>query len=314
MEPTQEVSTCYSQNDHQNSKTVYCTVPRSPTLSPNSTTDTFSIPIPQHIPATTDDANVTGACSKEKAPGDEKGSNNANIGSTLFQKLNLKSANHLPLPVATLNSISQEQQNGDSHTAGRNNGAPQDTGVAGQKEFSPSETISNNQVGTRGSMSRTPSSPSREMTSGEGEFVVATESDLTIGRQGKPSSTDGQQNARNGSAWQLFEEINNNGDEVRSATSAERQPGNNVRDSSYAEQTPLTDDLALQSAGEISSEETHRSTISAPAAEPLQSDLHARDHIIQPKRKRAFSRRSKTGCITCRSRRKKCDERKPSCM
>jgi hypothetical protein len=144
--------------------------------------------------------------------------------------------------------------------------------------------------------------------------VVATESDLTIGTQGKPSSTDGQQNARPGSAWQLFEEINNNGDEVRSATSAERQPGNNVRDSSFAEQTPLTDDLALQSAGEISSEETHRSTISAPAAEPLQSDLHARDHIIQPKRKRAFSRRSKTGCITCRSRRKKCDERKPSCM
>lgn len=31
------------------------------------------------------------------------------------------------------------------------------------------------------------------------------------------------------------------------------------------------------------------------------------------KRKRGYTRRSKSGCITCRRRRKKCDEKKPSC-
>lgn len=32
-----------------------------------------------------------------------------------------------------------------------------------------------------------------------------------------------------------------------------------------------------------------------------------------PKRKRKFYRRTKTGCLSCRERRKKCDEQKPSC-
>ncbi|KIV78505.1 hypothetical protein PV11_10215 [Exophiala sideris] len=35
---------------------------------------------------------------------------------------------------------------------------------------------------------------------------------------------------------------------------------------------------------------------------------------IGPKRKRVFSNRTKTGCITCRNRKKKCDERKPFCL
>ena len=34
---------------------------------------------------------------------------------------------------------------------------------------------------------------------------------------------------------------------------------------------------------------------------------------IDKKRKRVFSNRTKTGCLTCRSRKKKCDESKPAC-
>jgi hypothetical protein len=263
----------------------------------------------------TDHANRTEAFSKEKALGDEKGSNDAKIGSTLTQELNLESANDIPLTVATVSSISQEQQKSDSQTARRNIGAPQDTGIAGKQELPTSDTLSNNQVGKQDFISRTPLSLSREMTGGDWEFVVTTESDLTIGTQAKPSSTDGQQKAQSGSARQHFREINNDGDEVGSSTSVERQPGNNVQDSSYAEQTPLTDDLTSQSAGAISSEETHHSMVSL-AAESQRSDLHVHEHTVQlqPKRKRAFSHRTKTGCITCRSRKKKCDEQKPSCM
>jgi hypothetical protein len=32
------------------------------------------------------------------------------------------------------------------------------------------------------------------------------------------------------------------------------------------------------------------------------------------KRKRNFSNRTKTGCLTCRKRKKKCDEARPECM
>jgi hypothetical protein len=36
-------------------------------------------------------------------------------------------------------------------------------------------------------------------------------------------------------------------------------------------------------------------------------------HYGKPKRKRNFSNRTKTGCLTCRHRKKKCDEVKPYC-
>lgn len=35
--------------------------------------------------------------------------------------------------------------------------------------------------------------------------------------------------------------------------------------------------------------------------------------VVPPKRKRVFSKRTKTGCMTCRRRKKKCDEQHPSC-
>lgn len=48
---------------------------------------------------------------------------------------------------------------------------------------------------------------------------------------------------------------------------------------------------------------------------PYTPDGH-RDTVIQSdpkKRKRNFSNRTKTGCLTCRKRKKKCDETKPEC-
>jgi hypothetical protein len=152
-------------------------------------------------------------------------------------------------------------------------------------------------------MSRTPFSSSRELTSGDREMVVATESDLTIGKRQKPSFTDGQQDAQSGSGWQPCREMENGGDEVDSSPSMGRQSGNSAQDKSYAEQTPHTVGLALHSTGEISSEETHRSMVFAPVAEPPQGDIHViHEYINQPtpKKKRAFSDRTKTGCITCR--------------
>lgn len=42
---------------------------------------------------------------------------------------------------------------------------------------------------------------------------------------------------------------------------------------------------------------------------------HRRDGVVSDpkKRKRNFSNRTKTGCLTCRRRKKKCDEQKPEC-
>ncbi|KAI9723484.1 MAG: Maltose acetyltransferase [Chrysothrix sp. TS-e1954] len=54
-----------------------------------------------------------------------------------------------------------------------------------------------------------------------------------------------------------------------------------------------------------------------PTASPSQSRQHLPggipDSAIQKQRKRNFTNRTKTGCLTCRERKKKCDEAKPAC-
>jgi hypothetical protein len=55
---------------------------------------------------------------------------------------------------------------------------------------------------------------------------------------------------------------------------------------------------------------------STPGAQPSSpgyvQDRHGAMHVA-PKRKRVFSNRTKTGCMTCRRRKKKCDEQHPAC-
>ena len=59
---------------------------------------------------------------------------------------------------------------------------------------------------------------------------------------------------------------------------------------------------------------TNRST---PGAQQPSSPSYAPDRHgamqVAPKRKRVFSNRTKTGCMTCRRRKKKCDEQHPAC-
>lgn len=55
---------------------------------------------------------------------------------------------------------------------------------------------------------------------------------------------------------------------------------------------------------------------SAPSAQPASAPAFVTERpatAVPPKRKRVFSNRTKTGCMTCRRRKKKCDEQRPSC-
>ncbi|KAJ5281952.1 maltose acetyltransferase [Penicillium angulare] len=57
---------------------------------------------------------------------------------------------------------------------------------------------------------------------------------------------------------------------------------------------------------------------SAPTSQPSSSPAYSSERPttavqVAPKRKRVFSNRTKTGCMTCRRRKKKCDEQHPSC-
>jgi hypothetical protein len=62
---------------------------------------------------------------------------------------------------------------------------------------------------------------------------------------------------------------------------------------------------------------TNRSTEgSAQTKEPLHTFSQEQPQAaiqVAPKRKRVFSNRTKTGCMTCRRRKKKCDEQHPAC-
>lgn len=50
-----------------------------------------------------------------------------------------------------------------------------------------------------------------------------------------------------------------------------------------------------------------------PASSPAYSERGATTVQVAPKRKRVFSNRTKTGCMTCRRRKKKCDEQHLAC-
>ncbi|EKV15004.1 hypothetical protein PDIG_03090 [Penicillium digitatum PHI26] len=59
---------------------------------------------------------------------------------------------------------------------------------------------------------------------------------------------------------------------------------------------------------------TNRSTpgTQQPSSPSYAPDRHGAAQVA-PKRKRVFSNRTKTGCMTCRRRKKKCDEQHPAC-
>ncbi|KAL2263789.1 hypothetical protein VTK26DRAFT_5081 [Humicola hyalothermophila] len=108
-------------------------------------------------------------------------------------------------------------------------------------------------------------------------------------REGRTSSFDGPYSAGPVSA-QSDEQANGL---LRRATSQ----GEGGEYADYGNQSPDGDDRAMYS-GEYTPEQR-------------------RDGVIQldpKKRKRNFSNRTKTGCLTCRRRKKKCDEQKPECL
>ncbi|KAJ5995846.1 hypothetical protein N7481_002823 [Penicillium waksmanii] len=55
------------------------------------------------------------------------------------------------------------------------------------------------------------------------------------------------------------------------------------------------------------------SSIGPPTSSTYPSDRSPAAVQVAPKRKRVFSNRTKTGCMTCRRRKKKCDEQHPAC-
>ncbi|KAL4801247.1 hypothetical protein BDV18DRAFT_87374 [Aspergillus unguis] len=63
--------------------------------------------------------------------------------------------------------------------------------------------------------------------------------------------------------------------------------------------------VSRQFEGSVQSEQAHASSFS--------QDRPQNAVQIAPKRKRVFSNRTKTGCLTCRKRKKKCDEQRPAC-
>jgi hypothetical protein len=89
-----------------------------------------------------------------------------------------------------------------------------------------------------------------------------------------------------------------------------------------ASDAQLVDALQRENHGPESSQRSvstsHSLPGSTPSVPPAPSNVYpperstASSHVA-PKRKRVFSNRTKTGCMTCRRRKKKCDEQHPAC-
>lgn len=106
--------------------------------------------------------------------------------------------------------------------------------------------------------------------------------------------------------------------EPRACAGEVDRPADYVQPPSQKEQ-PERCDLAVQSSGAISNEELHSQNmacVTAAAPSTHANDIHMRTETATqpvPRKKRAYCRRTRTGCITCRQRKKKCDEQRPSC-
>ncbi|UNI20658.1 hypothetical protein JDV02_006727 [Purpureocillium takamizusanense] len=105
--------------------------------------------------------------------------------------------------------------------------------------------------------------------------------------QDDKGSYEGQANSSTPTQGQTEEQI---GEALRRATSQ-------MDHSDYSQTSPDAEDRSMVSYSPYGAE-------------------HGRDSMLQhdpKKRKRNFSNRTKTGCLTCRKRKKKCDEQKPEC-
>lgn len=96
------------------------------------------------------------------------------------------------------------------------------------------------------------------------------------------------------------------------------RPADYVQHAGQNEQ-PQKPGLAVQSSGEISNEGPRNQVlacVTATVPSTCTDDIHISAELApqpMPKKTHAYSRRTRTGCITCRRRRRKCDEQRPSC-
>lgn len=88
-----------------------------------------------------------------------------------------------------------------------------------------------------------------------------------------------------------------------------------VPDSAVSEVDPIGD-LAHFESSQMADADMDDSPIASSYRHTSFVPEQRRDGVVQSdpkKRKRNFSNRTKTGCLTCRRRKKKCDEAKPEC-
>jgi len=103
-------------------------------------------------------------------------------------------------------------------------------------------------------------------------------------------------------------------------------PGDLWQSRQYSQQTPITSDEHLKEALQRASQSMDAQHRDYDHTSPGNNDRHAGAYSQYPddrrelsaqsdpkKRKRNFSNRTKTGCMTCRRRKKKCDETRPEC-
>jgi hypothetical protein len=131
--------------------------------------------------------------------------------------------------------------------------------------------------------------------------------------QQKYASSDRGEIARsesNGSAWENYRS--------QVSTHGHRLPQNLDSSDAHLAET-LQRDVHGSGHGSKPWEPAHRAQSDPAASHPSHGGQYGQDqsHSSQsqgpPKRKRIFSNRTKTGCLTCRRRKKKCDEQHPIC-
>ncbi|KAF7595726.1 Maltose acetyltransferase [Aspergillus hancockii] len=128
------------------------------------------------------------------------------------------------------------------------------------------------------------------------------------GMQTRPDGSEDSRTSAN-TAWHEYDaQLVNQAQRAQQIDASDAQLAEALQREAQGHEATQKNWTTVSRSVEGSAQNEHSSSLSGFTQETPQTTVQ-----VAPKRKRVFSNRTKTGCMTCRRRKKKCDEQHPAC-
>ncbi|KAK1146728.1 hypothetical protein N8T08_002801 [Aspergillus melleus] len=150
-----------------------------------------------------------------------------------------------------------------------------------------------------------PTSNGNTTIHGDRELKSNSTTTVNLRSEDKEASRASSTNA----GWQDYDsQLINQAQRAQQIDASDAQLAEALQREAHGQDATQKDWGVIHRTGEVQLHSDHTSPVSAFPHERQPTAVQ-----VAPKRKRVFSNRTKTGCMTCRRRKKKCDEQHPAC-